>query len=98
MLSSHCEAEPCHGQQTIVHLNKVPGQPSGEEYAHQRLFDADPLQVAMGGQLAQEKGMQTMSVVLGLTNTCYVVLIKFEKPVGYVQEQYFLQVITILLE
>ena len=97
MLSSHCEAEPCHGQQTIINLNQVPGQPSGEEYAHQRLPDADPLQVAMGRQLAQERGMQTISV-LGLTKTGYVVLIKFEKPVGYVQEQYFLQVITILLE
>ena len=38
----------------------------------------------MGGQLAQEKGMQTISV-LGLTKTGYVMLIKFEKPVGYVQ-------------
>ena len=85
MLSSHCEAEPCHGQQTIINLNQVPGQPSGEEYAHQRLPDADPLQVAMGRQLAQERGMQTISV-LGLTKTGYVVLIKFEKPVGYVQD------------
>ena len=51
----------------------------------------------MGRQLAQEKGMQTISV-LGLTKTSYVVLIKFEKPVGYVQEQYFFEVITILLE
>ena len=96
-MSSHCETEPCHGQQTIVHLYQVPGQPSREEYTHQRLPDADPLQVAIGGQLAQEKCMQTISV-LGLTKTGYVVLIKFENPVGYVQEQYFLQVMTILLE
>ena len=66
-------------------MYQVPGQPSGEEYAHQRLPDADPLQVAMGRQLAQERGMQTISV-LGLTKTGYVVLIKFEKTVGYVQD------------
>ena len=66
-------------------MYQVPGQPSGEESTDQRLPDADPLQVAMGGQLAQEKGMQTISV-LGLTKTGYVVLIKFEKPVGYIQD------------
>ena len=90
MLSSHCETEPCHGQQTIVNLYQVPGQPSGEEYAHQRLFDADPLRVAMGGLLAQEKGMQTFSI-FNLTNACYVVLIKFDKTIGIctVQEQHF---------
>ena len=40
-----------------------------------------PLHVAMGRQLAQEKGIQTISVS-SLTNTGYVLLMKFDKTIG----------------
>lgn len=61
---SHCEIESCHRQPAILHLYQVSGQPGREECSSEGLPDADPIQVAVGRQLAQEKGLHHVSIEL----------------------------------
>lgn len=68
---SHREIESCHRQSAILHLYQVPGQLGQQECSSKGLPDADPIQVAVGRQLAQEKGMRLVYIEL--------ILIQFRK-------------------